>query len=191
MSVAMAGEISRPNKCALRRGRSRPRPVFFSCCCWPSFDSSGPNVRTRNAAKGSRERESACVRRIRTYVSTHTHREILAEVRRGPRAPLSKKLTRPPHGEKIFHPGGGGGLTQKNHHGQRVYVCACARERRGVGRRIGRKRKDEGASSSLDNDPLSSLHLSPFFSSSPAVPSCPSKLPDLSLPRLRAHHLLE
>jgi len=71
-----------------------------------------------------------------TYIYKHVckGREVPAEVQRGPRAPLSKKLTSPPHDEKILYPGGGDGLAQKNHHDVVcVRVDACVRD---VGWRI-------------------------------------------------------
>lgn len=105
-----------------------------------------------------------------TCVHTQTHMcvraaEVPAEVQRGPRAPLSKKeLTSSPHDEKILHPGGEGGLAQKDHHDvTNVHVSVCACERGDVGWRIERKRKDEGASSFLDNDLLLVLSFSVFL----------------------------
>lgn len=68
----------------------------------PSIDSSGPNVRTyvrTNERRGERKWRTRVPARARTHARVH-----ICEVRRGPRAPLSKKLTRPPYGEKILHP---------------------------------------------------------------------------------------
>lgn len=71
-----AGEISRPNKCASRCGRSRPRPVFFPCRCWPSIDSSGPYVRTHERTNERETRrkevENACACSC-THTHTRTH----------------------------------------------------------------------------------------------------------------------
>lgn len=97
------------------------------------------NERTRDAAKGSGERMCplAHARTRYTCVHTQTHMcvraaEVPAEIQRGPRAPLSKKeLTSSPHDEKILHPGGGGGLAQKDHYDvTNVHVRVCMRERR-------------------------------------------------------------
>jgi len=82
----------------------------------------------RRGERKWRTRVPSCTRMYAIHANIHVcvrAAEIPAEVRRGPRAPLSKKLTSPPHDEKILHPRGGDGLVQRDHHDLNMCVCVC------------------------------------------------------------------